>query len=237
MKKLIFIFYFVFSLSSLSNASHNCILELSDGNKLDLRDLTNPICNKGQVFDKNHCGCKPKITQKDKNNKFVDWRDFYDFIVDDESPDYTYLNALSFELLDLNIISEKELNKILSYKRKTTDTLSGARLICGDKPFIIDREDIEMIGIEFRARNKFIGYGIEDGQWHDISGTYKKTLNEIELDYKILGTDIDKKTTEISRKDLTIYGSQCALFHPRINMKKIMKKIQESLLSSDENKL
>ena len=44
MKKL---FLFLIFIIILSNASHNCILELSDGNKLDLRDLTNPECNEG----------------------------------------------------------------------------------------------------------------------------------------------------------------------------------------------
>lgn len=176
------------------------------------------------------------IDELNFNSELIDMREYGTYSLKNENDKY-FLNILAHNLLDLNAISKREFKKILKYKRKKSANIQGVKLFCGADPNLIGKEDIEMIGIEFRKSSIFIGYGLEGDTWHDIKGNYKRTSSDIELNYSLVGTD-KEDSFDIDRKTLKPgINTQCAIINPSISMIKIFKNIQSVLINSNENKL
>ena len=202
----------------------------SELNTIDTSGLTGVISVPRKELDFS------KAIKIDFNSELIDLREYGDYSIQDEDDKY-FLNILTHNLLDLNMISKKEFKKILKYKRKKSENIKGAKLFCSGDPNLIGDEDSEMIGFEFSGLSDFIGYGLGGDTWYDIKGNYKRTSKDIELSYSIIGTDkedsfdIDRKTLKPGR------STQCAIINPSINMLQIFKNIQSNFIESSENKL
>ena len=252
MRKLFLYIFLGLLWCNFGYAEHKCLIELdvADGTSkiFDKREPGNVLlrtCINDFVYNSDHCECTKYTSSKDLTiidtselvgGEPIDMREYGAYSIEDENDKY-FLNILAHNLLDLNTISKREFKKILKYKRKKSGDIQGVKLFCGADPNLIGKEDIEMIGLEFRKSSIFIGYGLEGDTWYDIKGNYKRTSSDIELNYSLVGTD-KEDSFDIDRKTLKPgINRQCAIINPSINMIKIFKNIQSILISSNENKL
>tara|TARA_Y100000768_G_scaffold352235_1_gene303649 strand:+ start:109 stop:855 length:747 start_codon:yes stop_codon:yes gene_type:complete len=246
-KKVIISIILYFSLVGNIYAKHQCITYLEDSEgklvPMDLRKLEGVSCSGGLKYDKSHCSCGDKESYSSKKveklykGPITDLRKYSQFILDKDRDDYFYLNILSFNLLDHEFITKRQLKNILNYKRKKSDNLKDTKLLCGSSPYFYRNDKLVMVALEFKSKNNFLGYGFDSDDWYDIEGKYEKTKNNIELDYKIL-TNGREDSESIDRKTLKMdYGIQCSIFNHNFNIKKIVKKVYSLNLDNSENKL
>ena len=251
-KKIFILLVFNFFIIENIYAKHQCITYLEDNDgklvPMDMSGFEGVSCTGGAIYDKNHCTCGDKESySSDKVEKIykgpiTDLRRYSKFILEQDRDDYFYLNILSFNLLDLEMISKRQLKNILNYKVKKSESLKNIKLVCGNSPNVnrnnkVINNSLLMVAFEFKSKNNFVGYGFDKDDWYDLSGKYEKTRNEIELKYRNLTAEFDD-SEEINRKTLKIGNNiQCSIFNHNINLKKIVKNIYSLGLDNSENKL